>query len=138
MRIAERQSDDEVKSLLAKIICIRISGLLETALKCRISDYSDKRTPNEIKRFLSQKIKDITNLKSTKLCDVLGTFSNDWKCSFEEELTTNAQLKSSLDSLISLRHDIAHGQNCDVTLKSILQYFNDAKIVVNLFDSIIK
>lgn len=45
VKLAEQQSDDEVKSLLAKIICVRISGLLETALKCRISDYSDSRTP---------------------------------------------------------------------------------------------
>ena len=62
IKLADNQSDDEVKSLLAKIVCIRISGLLEVALKSRISDYSERKTPKEIKRFLTQKFKDITNL----------------------------------------------------------------------------
>ena len=138
IQLARKQSDDEIKSLLAKIVCIRISGLLEIALKCRISDYSEKKTPKEIKRFLTQKFKDITNLKAKKLCDIVGTFSLDWQKSFEEKLSENSQIKSSLDSLITLRNDIAHGQNCVTSLSNVQQYFDDAKIVVGLFDRIIK
>lgn len=138
IQLARKQSDDEIKSLLAKIVCIRISGLLEIALKCRISDYSEKKTPKEIKRFLTQKFKDITNLKAKKLCDILGTFSLDWQKTFEEKLSENSQIKSSLDSLITLRNDIAHGQNCVTSLSNVQQYFDDAKIVVGLFDRIIK
>lgn len=138
LKLAKSQSDDEVKSLLAKIICIRISGLLEVAIKSRISDYSDNKTPKEIKRFLTQKFKDITNLKSSKLCDVLGTFSSDWKSSFEKEISENPQLKSSLDSLITLRNDIAHGQTCSISLNNVQQYYNDVKIAIDLFDKIIR
>ena len=138
LKLAKSQSDDEVKSLLAKIICIRISGLLEVAIKSRISDYSDNKTPKEIKRFLTQKFKDITNLKSSKLCDVLGTFSSDWKLSFEKEISENPQLKSSLDSLITLRNDIAHGQTCSISLNNVQQYYNDVKIAIDLFDKIIR
>ena len=138
LNLANNQSDDEVKSLLAKIICIRISGLLEVAIKSRISDYSDKKTPKEIKRFLTQKFKDITNLKTSKLCDVLGAFSSDWKDEFEEEIRKNQQIKSSLDSLITLRNDIAHGQTCSISLNHVQQYYNDVKIAIGLFDKIIK
>ena len=138
LNLANNQSDDEVKSLLAKIICIRISGLLEVAIKSRISDYSDKKTPKEIKRFLTQKFKDITNLKTSKLCDVLGAFSSDWKDEFEEEIRNNQQIKSSLDSLITLRNDIAHGQTCSISLNHVQQYYNDVKIAIGLFDKIIK
>lgn len=138
IKLATKQTDDEVTSLLAKIVCIRISGLLEMALKSRISDYSEKKTPKEIKRFLTQKFKDITNLKAKKLCDTLGFFSNDWKNLLEDELSENSQLKSSLDSLIALRNDIAHGQNCVVSISNVQQYFDDTKKVVNLFDKIIK
>lgn len=74
IKLADNQSDDEVKSLLAKIVCIRISGLLEVALKSRISDYSERKTPKEIKRFLTQKFKDITNLKAKKYVKYLIPF----------------------------------------------------------------
>lgn len=93
IKLADNQSDDEVKSLLAKIVCIRISGLLEVALKSRISDYSERKTPKEIKRFLTQKFKDITNLKAKKICEILDAFSNDWKNLLEKELSENSQLK---------------------------------------------
>lgn len=108
------------------------------ALKSRISDYSERKTPKEIKRFLTQKFKDITNLKAKKICEILDTFSNDWKNLLEKELSENSQLKSSLDSLITLRNDIAHGQNCVASVSNVKQYFNDAKKVVDLFDTIIK
>ena len=40
IQLAESQEDDELKSHLANLICIRVSGLMENYLKTRISDYS--------------------------------------------------------------------------------------------------
>lgn len=77
-------------------------------------------------------------MKAKKICEILDTFSNDWKNLLEQELSENSQLKSSLDSLITLRNDIAHGQNGVASVSNVKQYFNDAKKVVDLFDTIIK
>lgn len=131
------QTDDEVKSIISKALCVRLSGLLEVALKSRISDYSEKKTPKEIKHFLTHKFKDITNLKSSKLCDVVGQFSASWKEKFEDAFDNNSQMKSSLDSLITMRNSYAHGQSTDISEKSLRQYYIDVKSAILLFDTII-
>lgn len=62
---AESEDDEEVKSYLVKLLCVRTAGLLEVFLKTRISEYSKGKVPTEINRFLTSKFKDITNLKSS-------------------------------------------------------------------------
>lgn len=136
--ILNKQKDDEVRSVISNALCIRLSGLLEVALKSRISDYSEKKSPKEITRFLTQKFKDITNLKSSKLCDVLGQFSESWKEKFEETFENNSKMKSSLDSLITMRNNYAHGHNTNISEESLKQYYIDVKSTISLFDTIIK
>lgn len=136
--LAEGQEDEEVKSYLANFLCIRVSGLVENYLKTRISDYSNRKVPKEVSRYLSLKLADITNLKETKLRDALGQFSTEWQAKFETLMHDNQQLKSSLDSVIANRHNIAHGQHVSLTLKSVKQYYEDIKKVITELDKIIK
>lgn len=136
--LAENQIDDEVKSYLANLICIRVSGLIENYIKTKISDYSEKKVPKQISRYLSLKLADITNLKESKLRDVLGQFSQNWQFDFEELIKNNQQLKSSLDSLITNRHNIAHGHRASLTLQMVEQYYEDVKTIIKKLDRIIK
>lgn len=136
--LAECQADDELKSHLANLLCVRISGLIENYLKSRISDYSEKKVPKQISRYLSLKFADITNLKESKLHDVLGQFSGEWQSGFDSFIKKNQQLKSSLDSIITNRHNIAHGKHVSLTLKTVKQYYEDVQKVIKELDKIIK
>ena len=136
--VIDKVDDDEVKSFLARFFCIRTSGLMEVFLKERISEYSRGKVPSVINRFLTSKFKDITNLKSSRLVDVLKSFSPDWADSFENYLEEHEQQKNSLDSVIAQRHSIAHGQPASVSVVSMTQYFEDVKNVVNYLDTVIR
>lgn len=130
--------DDEVKSSLVKLFCVRTAGMLEVFVKTRISEYFKNKVPKEISRFLSAKFKDITSLKSSKLKDVLMSFSTEWGAEFDEYLADHEQQKSSLDSIIAQRHSIAHGQPSSLSLASMSQYYDDVKAVVVYLDTIIR
>lgn len=130
--------DEEIKSFLAKLFCIRTAGLIEVFLKTRISEYSKKKVPNEINRFLTVKFKDITNLKSSKFEEVLSNFSVDWASKFRQYMEEHEQKKASLDSLIAQRHSIAHGQASNISMTSMTQYYEDVKTILNHLDSIIR
>jgi len=130
--------DDEVRSLLVKMLCIRTAGLLEVFLKTRISEYSKGKVPAEINRFMTAKFKDITNLKSTKFADVLTSFSIAWADKFNKYLNEHEQEKNSLDSVIAQRHNIAHGQPSNIGQASMRQYYEDVKHVVYYLDGIIR
>lgn len=136
--IINKVEDDEVKSLLVKLFCVRTAGLLEVFIKTRISEYSRGRVPQEINRFLTAKFKDITSLKSKKLEEVLRLFSNDWADSFEAYLIDHDQKKTSLDSMIAQRHSIAHGQPSSISASIMSQYYDDVKDIVCHLDTIIR
>lgn len=135
---AESEDDEEVKSYLVKLLCVRTAGLLEVFLKTRISEYSKGKVPTEINRFLTSKFKDITNLKSSKFEDVLTSFSVDWADKFRDYLDDHEQEKISLDSVIAQRHNIAHGQPSNIGSTSMAQYYNDVKSIVVYLDTIIR
>ena len=130
--------DEELQSTLIKLFCVRTSGLLEVFIKTRISEYSKGKVPKEINRFLTSKFKDITNLKSTRFVDVLESFSDEWAIKFRDYLDQHEQEKISLDSLITQRHLIVHGQSSNIGSSSMLQYYEDVKHIVQCIDSIIR
>lgn len=134
----EQEGDDEIKSYLVKLLCIRTAGLLEVFLKTRISEYSKGKVPKEINRFMTSKFKDITNLKSSKFEDVLRSFSEEWSEKFRDYLDFHEQEKNSLDSVISQRHTIAHGQPSNIGSVSMMQYYNDVKLIITYIDKIIR
>lgn len=130
--------DDEIKSSLIQLLCIRVSGLLEVFLKTRISEYSKGKVPKEINHFLTAKFKDITNLKTSKLQDVLTAFSPEWAERFTEYIDDNEQKKTSLDSIIAQRHHIAHGHPSNLGATMMYQYYDDIKQIVCFLDGVIR
>lgn len=134
----ENEEDEEVKSYLVKLLCVRTAGLLEVFLKTRISEYSNGKVPNEINRFLTLKFRDITNLRSSKFEDVLTSFSVVWGNKFRDYLNDHEQEKTSLDSVIAQRHNIAHGQPSNIGSASMVQYYTDVKSIVLFLDTIIR
>lgn len=134
----ENEEDVEVKSYLVKLLCVRTAGLLEVFLKTRISEYSKGKVPNEINRFLTLKFKDITNLKSSRFEDVLTSFSVVWGDKFRGYLNDHEQERTSLDSVIAQRHNIAHGQPSNIGSASMVQYYTDVKSIVLFLDTIIR
>ena len=130
--------DEEVKSSLLKLFCVRTAGLLEVFLKTRISEYSKGKVPPEINRFMTAKFRDITNLKSSKFLDVLTSFSVDWADKFRNYLEEHEQEKDSLDSIIAQRHSIAHGQSSTIGSASMKQYYGDVKHLVGFLDGVIR
>lgn len=135
---AEKVDDEEIQSYLVNLICVRTAGLLEVFLKTRISEYSKNKVPKEISHFMTSKFKDITNLKSTKFVDVLMSFSTEWGEKFKDYLNDHEQEKTSLDSVIAQRHNIAHGQPSQIGYVSMLQYYNDVKSIIMYLDTIIR
>lgn len=130
--------DEEVKSSLLKLLCVRTAGLLEVFLKTRISTYANGKVPKEINHFMTAKFKDITNLKASKFLDVLTSFSNEWADAFTAYLNDHEQEKASLDSVIAQRHSIAHGQSSSINRSSMFQYYEDVNRIISFLDTVIR
>jgi hypothetical protein len=124
-RLAEK-TENEVQSVLAKYICVRLCGFVEVCLKERIQNFVD---------YIKNAIKGTTNLNSEKLVAALGKFSKDWAEYYSERVTE--EMKMSLGNIYNNRNAIAHGQNANVSLQQLKRDYTNLRAVVEIFNEAI-
>lgn len=130
LRRIEKVEDDELKAHLSKYFCIKISGYLENVVKTLVANYSEGASQKPIVNYIQQDLKNITNLSDEKIRKLLMKFSEEWNTNFSNTITE--QQIVSLNSIISNRNSIAHGQQDNVSPKVITQYYSDLKAIVQI------
>lgn len=121
-QLAINVDDVEVQSHLSKYLCILVAGFLENSLKIMIEEYiSINDTHPNINKFVKEKIKNITNLNSKKIGDLLASFSEDWKTSYKE--TVEEEEKDAISSVYTNRNNIAHGNDVDISINRMEGYY---------------
>jgi hypothetical protein len=128
--------DDEIKAHLSKYFCVRISGYLENVLKILVANYSEGSSQKPVTNYLQNDLKNVTNLSEEKMQKILQKFSEDWYINFNSKVTE--QQLQSLNSIISNRNSIAHGQQDNISYKVIGQYYTDLKEIVKALKDTIK
>ncbi len=134
-KLAEKIDDDEIRGHFAKYLCIRTSGLVEVYFKTQIEDYATGASPKPIVKFLNHKFKNFTNINSTKILNLFELFSSEWVEKFNEE--TYEEQRSALDSVISNRNNIAHGNSDNISLANAKEYYIKVKEILTILDGII-
>lgn len=133
--LADTITDDEVKGHFAKYLCIRTSGLVEVFFKTQIEDYATGKSPKPIVSFINHKFRTFTNINTKKINDLFEVFSSEWQQRFNDEMTE--EQKSALNSVISNRNNIAHGNADNISLTNAKDYYLKVKEVLGILDSII-
>lgn len=128
--------DDELRAHLAKYFCVRISGYLENVFKILIANYSEGSSPRAVSNYLQNDLKNLTNLSEERLQQTLTKFNQDWCFNFTDKVTE--QQLESLNSIISNRNSIAHGQQDNISHKVIGQYYLDLKEIIKILRDTIK
>jgi hypothetical protein len=135
-QIKSLKDDDELKAHLARYFCIRISGYLENVVKLLVNGFCEGSSPQPMVNYIDKDLKNLTNLSEEKLLKFLKKFSDDWEHQVSEKLTETQ--RSSLNSIISNRNNIAHGQGDSISPKIIETYYSDLKQVVEILTTVVK
>ena len=108
----------ELSSDFARFLCIRVSGYLEKAVAELLTEHARRNG----------------GLNAEKLKTILGSFDPDWRLSIDETLTDGK--KEAVDSIVSLRNRIAHGQDVGVTYSRVAGYYREVQRVVEAIASL--
>lgn len=123
-------SDPELLADHAKYLCVLVSGFIEKSLSEIVLEHSRRVGAPSLQRYVEANTARFTNANTAKVLQLLGSFDPDWRQTFETILVD--QHKDSLDSVVGLRHQIAHGVSVGVTYARIRDYFKDIKEVITL------
>lgn len=132
----ESIAEEEVQAHFAKYLCVRVSGLFENYMKSQIGDYVDASSAQPTAKFVKNKLKTFTNIDYDKLDKFLSSFDENWCHIFRSSLSDS--MKSSLNSVISNRNNIAHGNPDSITFGSMKTHYSNMKLIIEILDKIIK
>ncbi len=124
--------DDEVRSHFSRYLCVIAAGYIEESVRILLTSYIKLRCPLTIQRYAGIQFQYITNLKSKKIKDLLNEFDVQWGKSFEDKI--DQSVIDALDSIVSNRHLIAHGKAAGISYKTIREYWESAKIAIEILD----
>lgn len=121
-------ADFEVQADYAKYLCILVSGFFENAIVALILDYVERRSAPEVAVFVERQLDRWTNPNSEKINTLFGSFNNDWRLSLNGYLVD--ERKDSINSLVALRHKIAHGESVGTSLSQVKAHYKTILEVV--------
>ena len=122
-------SEIELRADFARHLCVLVSGYLDQTIKNYTTEYVRKRANPAVANYVIKSIKNLTNLKAEKLKQHVLSFDSAWQ--EEVDGLIAEERKDAIDSLVNLRHGIAHGQPDDVTLVRVESYYKEIVKVVD-------
>jgi hypothetical protein len=95
-----------------------------------------------MKYFLNKNFREhALNVSYGMLCKTLCRFDDNWNNRFKsklKQLKSAEEWKDSLNSLIVLRNDFAHGGKPTTTIKTVHKYFRHSRRIVLILEKSIK
>jgi hypothetical protein len=118
----------ELRSDCARYLCVLVSGFLETAVVDLVASYVADVAHPRAARLVERKLARTTNLNAERLAQLVGALDIDWEDDVRSYM--GDVRKAAIDSVVALRHEIAHGQPTGVTLVAVTSYYHAIKEVV--------
>jgi len=118
----------ETRSDLAKYLCIRVSGFLETSIGALVVEYCKGQAGPRVARYVAGDVTKFQNANRQKIIDLLGQFDTGWREDLEEYLCD--ERGAAVGTIVANRHKIAHGQDSDLTLVQVKRHWEAVQEVV--------
>ncbi len=134
-KAAELTNDAELLSNWAKYLCVLASGFIEASVRTLIREYVGARANREVSHYVSQKLRRFQNAKMSKILDLLGDFSSEMRENLDT--ATKGELKDAIDSVVSNRHQIAHGGFVGMSYVNIKDYYDRSVQVIEKIEDLL-
>jgi hypothetical protein len=130
--LARNEGNDELRAELAKYLCVLVSGFLEVSCKEILVAFARKRCAPDTLRFVSSRLDWFRSPKTGNIADLLASFdpggADRWRTSLGDEAS------DALDSIVSNRHQIAHGYSVGLSLSVLDAYRRRAETAIKLLE----
>lgn len=127
------EEEFELRSHWAKYICVLSAGFLENALHEIFSNYCSLRAHPCVARFASKALDRIQNPKADVFVQVADSFNESWKSGLENFIDDNGR-KEAINSIMGIRHLIAHGKATSISLVQLKNYLDKSVEVMEFIE----
>ncbi len=132
-------SNDPLGSMVRYLVSysvIKSCGTIEIVFKDIIYNHLIKNANQEAIAYFSKNIKESSsNPKIDNICSLLKQINVNWNTSFKSKATDID--KQSLNSLVELRNQLAHGNSITSSIDDVITYFTCGCNILQVLDSIV-
>lgn len=122
--------DLEVRADFARYLCILVAGYVENALYELVLAYCRNASSPPVRSFVQSQLDRLTNVNSERLLQLIGSFDQKWREDLEVFITTDGRA-AALNSLIALRHDVAHGGSAGISYVRVFEYYEKIEEIID-------
>lgn len=125
----------ELVSQYARYLCVLVAGFVEQSVGDLLVECARRRSDDSVSSFVESRLDRLPNMKQERLRQLLRSFNVAWWDDLQSRCPDQLQ---SLDSVVALRNQIAHGKDTGTSYVGVLQYFNDASDVLESLASVLE
>lgn len=125
-------ADLETQAHWARYLCILCSGFLEVAVREIYKQYALNGSNAYVANYVQGRLKGFQNPNMEKILQVTRSFNPQWEDNLKA--LVDGELKDAVDSIVSNRNRIAHGDDVGITYATIKTYYDKAVKVVEALE----
>ncbi len=134
--IKDYSKNDRIKDLLTQSLLILIYAQFEKEIKNLLKQRCESVPDEAVKTFIHKHIQKsaLRGLKITELSGLLCQFDPSYKENFNQRINENGTAKSTYESLLNNRHNVAHGQGINATFEDVKMFYEKGRVVLDYFE----
>lgn len=135
MDVAMQDADIKLQTVFSSHLTTLASGHVEISVRAILSEYARIRSNEQLKKFVHRTVSWENSLNVEKIEKLLDRFDSDWVKKLGTRMSPEE--KEAINSLKTLRDDIAHGKHNGTGYMVVKRYFNESVKVIKKLDKIV-
>lgn len=122
----EKVADPKLGAHLASYINVIMLGMLEDCIEYMVRERAKKPGDKELENYISEDIsQSFRNPNYSKICEVLGQFSSEYKSEFQSRIKHDSSAVDALNSILENKNKLAHLglSNLNLTIDDANDYY---------------
>lgn len=128
-RVLEVGDDLELKSDLSRYLYVLVAGFVEKSVVALIMSHCHRQSSPSIQRYVEVSLSRFSNVNKERLTQLLGSFNPDWRDEVSDFVID--ALEASLNSVVAIRHQIAHGESSGISYARMVEYYNNIQVIMD-------
>lgn len=142
VRINSSPPLDKSRQYFTNYALIKACGTVEFVYRSIVADHFSQLSNSRIDTYLDSTVRQGSNsAKYENMKKLLNKFDRQWGNAFQatvQGLVNGSRLIDASNSLVTNRHNFAHGKAPTATFLEIKQYYLDVVQLITVFDSIVQ
>lgn len=129
------EPDDEIRSHLAKYLCVLSSGFIENAIYHTFSDIAKRSCPpSVVLTYTKGQLYKLQNTNTEKIKEVTKAFNPEWWENGLRDFLQNENRSTAINYIFKDRHNIAHGRDSEITIDKLEEYLKKTVEVIKYLE----